>query len=161
MIRNIDDVKALESVPLEERVPTKSTYELLKQGASVNPDAVALYFLMSGEMWETPVEVTYKDFLGRVTQSANLFHALGVGPRDVVTYILPNMPQTHFALWGAEAAGIANPINPLLEPAQIRDIMRAAKTKVLVALGEYPGSEIWSKWNLYAGISPRSRPSCA
>ena len=36
MIRNIDDVKALESVPLEERVPTKSTYELLKQGASVN-----------------------------------------------------------------------------------------------------------------------------
>jgi fatty-acyl-CoA synthase len=145
MIRNIDDVKALELVPLEERVTTNSTYELLKQGASMNPDAVALYFLMSGEMWETPVEVTYKDFLGRVTQSANLFHALGVGPRDVVTYILPNMPQTHFALWGAEAAGIANPINPMLEPTQIRDIMRAAKTKVLVALGEYPGSEIWSK----------------
>ena len=46
---------------------------------------------------------------------------------------------------GAEAAGIANPINPLLEPTQIRDIMVSAKTKILVALGEFPGSEIWPK----------------
>jgi len=144
-IRNIDDIRAIESVPMEERVTTNSTYELLTKGASIDPDAVALYFLMTGEMWESPVEVTYKQFLGRITQSANLFTDLGVGPRDVVTYILPNLPQTHFSLWGAEAAGIANPINPMLEPTQIRDIMNAAKTKVLVALGEYPGSDIWPK----------------
>jgi len=100
---------------------------------------------MSGETWESPIEITYKQLLARITQSANLFTDLGVGPRDVVTYILPNVPQAHFSLWGAEAAGIANPINPMLEPTQIRDIMNAAKTKVLVALGEYPGSEIWPK----------------
>jgi len=145
IIRNIGDIKSVESVPLEERVPTKSTYELIKKGAQEDPDAVALYFLMSGEMWETPMEVTYREFLGRITQSANLFQDLGVGPRDAVTYILPNLPHTHFTLWGAETAGIANPINPLLEPAQIRDIMNSAKTKVLVALGEYPGSDIWPK----------------
>ena len=58
---------------------------------------------------------------------------------------MPNIPQTHYVLWGAEAAGIVNPINPLLEPATIADICRAAKTKVLVALAEVPGSEIWSK----------------
>ncbi|NQU06929.1 MAG: acyl-CoA synthetase, partial [Candidatus Abyssubacteria bacterium] len=144
-MRNIDDIRAVESVPLEERVSTKSTYELICEGASKNPDAVALHFLMSGETWETPVEITHKELVGRITQSANLFSDLGVGPRDVVTYILPNLPQTHFALWGAEAAGIANPINPMLEPAQIRDIMTAAKAKVLVALGEYPGSDIWRK----------------
>ena len=143
--RNIDDIRAIEAVPLEERVTTKSTYELLTKGAAIDPDAVALYFLLSGEIWESPVEVTYKQFLARITQSANLFTDLGVGPRDVVTYILPNLPQTHFSLWGAEAVGIANPINPMLEPTQIRDIMNAAKTKVLVALGEYHGSEIWSK----------------
>ena len=144
-IRNIDDMRAMEAVPLEERVTTNSTYELLTKGAAIDPDAVALYFLMSGETWESPVEVTYKQFLTRITQSANLFTDLGVGPRDVVTYILPNLPQTHFSLWGAETAGIANPINPMLEPTQIRDIMNAAKTKVIVALGEYPGSDIWPK----------------
>ncbi|MBI5115019.1 acyl-CoA synthetase [Candidatus Poribacteria bacterium] len=144
-LRNIDDVKAIEAVPLSERVRAKSTYELISAGAKQNPDAVALYFLMSGEMWETPMEIPYRQFLGRITQTANLFCDLGIGPRDVVTYILPNLPHTHFALWGAEAAGIANPINPLLEPAQIRDIMNSAQTKVLIALGEYPGSDIWTK----------------
>ncbi len=145
IMRNIDDIRAIESVPLAERLGAENTYELIKKGASADPDHVALYFLMSGEMWESPVEITYRDLVGRITQSANLFNDLGVGPRDVVTYILPNLPQTHFTLWGAEAAGIANPINPMLEPSQIRDIMNGAKTKVLVALGEYPGSEIWPK----------------
>ena len=145
IIRNIDDIKKHESVPLEERVTTKSTYEMIKKGASEDPDAVAIYFLMSGEMWETPMEISYRQFVGRITQSANLFHDLGVGPGDVVTYILPNLPQTHFTVWGAETAGIANPINPLLEPVQIRDIMNAARSKILVALGEYPGTDIWQK----------------
>jgi fatty-acyl-CoA synthase len=144
-IRNIDDIRAIESVPLEERVTTRSTYELIRMGARQDPDAIALYFLLSGERWEEPIEVSYREFLARVTRSANLFHDLGVGPRDVVTYVLPNLPQTHFVQWGAEAAGIANPINPMLEPNQIRDLMVSAGTRVLVALGEYPGSDIWPK----------------
>jgi len=145
LIRNIDDIRAIESVPLEERLSASSTYELIQQGARRNPEASALYFLLSGDAWETPVEISYREFLARVTQTANFFRDLGVGPRNVVTYILPNLPQTHFALWGAEAVGIANPINPLLEPNQIRDIMVSAGTKILVALGEYPGSDIWPK----------------
>lgn len=144
-IRDVDDIRAIESVPLEERISTRSTYEMIRRGAERDPDAIALHFLLSGELWDQPVEVSYRQFSARVTQSANLFCDLGVGPRDVVSYLLPNLPQTHFALWGAEAAGIANPINPMLEPAQIRDIMVSARSKVLVALGEYPGSEIWSK----------------
>ena len=55
IIRNIDDIKAVESVPLSERVTTESTYELLGKGAAIDPDAVALHFLMSGEMWNSPV----------------------------------------------------------------------------------------------------------
>lgn len=153
-IRDIYDVKAIESVPLEERVPTKSAYELLQKGAANDPEATAIYFLMSGEMWDSPMEISYRQFLGRITQSANLFHDLGIGAGDVVTYILPNLPQTHFALWGAETAGIANPVNPLLEPAQIRDIMISAKTKALVALGKYPGSDIWRKVEQIRGDVP-------
>lgn len=70
---------------------------------------------------------------------------LGLGPNDVVTYVLPNLPQTHFVLWGAEAAGIANPINPLLEPETIKEICTSAGTKILVALGDMPGTDIWQK----------------
>jgi fatty-acyl-CoA synthase len=48
-------------------------------------------------------------------------------------------------LSGAEAAGIANPVNPLLEPAQIADILRAAGTKVLVCASPGLSAEVWDK----------------
>jgi fatty-acyl-CoA synthase len=74
-----------------------------------------------------------------------MFHALGVGDNDVVSFMLPLLPEAFITLFGAEAAGVANPINPLLEPHQIAEILEAAKTTVLVALGPLPGTDIWKK----------------
>jgi fatty-acyl-CoA synthase len=91
------------------------------------------------------MQINYGDLLANINRSANLFHDLGVGPTDVVSYLLPGIPQTHYIFWGAEAVGIINPINPLLEPAMLRDILLAAGTKVLVSLGEFPGADIWQK----------------
>jgi fatty-acyl-CoA synthase len=145
IVRNLADIEAIERVPLSERIKVSSTYELLQQGAAIDPEAVAIHFIRDGERFDRPLSVTYREFTKKINQTANLLHDLGVGPTDVVTYLLPNLPQTHFVLWGAEAAGIANPVNPLLEADTIRDICRAAGTRVLVALGEVPGSAIWPK----------------
>ncbi|MBW2142519.1 MAG: acyl-CoA synthetase [Deltaproteobacteria bacterium] len=108
-------------------------------------DVLAISLILNGESYDKPVQVTYRDFLAQVTRAANLFHDLGIGPQDVISYLLPAVPQTHYILWGGEAAGIVNPINPLLEPSTIVEICQAAGTKVLVALGEFPGSDIWEK----------------
>ncbi|MCP4625471.1 MAG: acyl-CoA synthetase, partial [bacterium] len=134
-----------EKVPIEQRLDVFNTYDLLKKGAAINPDAPAISFFLSGDSFDQPMQVTYRDFMTNITRTANLFHDLGVGPQDVVSYILPNLPQTHYVLWGGEAAGIANPINPLLEPATIAEICQAAGTKILVALAEFPESDIWRK----------------
>ena len=83
---------------------------------------------------DTPILISYGDFLGGVTRAANMFHALGVDGDDVVSFLLPLVPEAFITLFGAEAAGIPNPVNPLLEPHQIREILEAAHTKVLVAL---------------------------
>ncbi len=144
-IRGMADIQEMEKVPYTERVKEKNTIELLERGAAVNPDAVAISFLLNGDSYESPIQITHRQLIGKIRQTANMLNDIGVGPQDVVTYILPNIPQTHYVLWGAEAAGIANPINPLLEAATIKDICTAAKTKVLVCLGEFPGSEIWQK----------------
>jgi fatty-acyl-CoA synthase len=144
-IRNVADIGAIEKVPLSKRVKGSSTYELIEQGASIDPNAKAISFMLTGDTYEQPQEITYLQLLGRIRQTANMFSDLGVGPTDVVTYVLPNLPQTHFVLWGGEAAGIANPINPMLEPGTIRDICSAAGTKVLVTLAEFPGTDIWRK----------------
>jgi fatty-acyl-CoA synthase len=144
-IRRLSDIEEIEKVPLSKRIQAKSTYELIEKGASVNLDAVAMSFLRDGDAYLEPQQVTYRQFMAKIRQTANMLADMGVGPKDVVTYLLPNLPQTHYVLWGAETAGIANPINPLLEAETIRDICRAAGTKVLVALGDFPGSDIWHK----------------
>ena len=75
----------------------------------------------------TPIVISHRDFFARVTQAANMFHALGVGNDDVVSFLLPLLPEAFITLFGAEAAGIANPVNPLLEPHQIAEILEAAR----------------------------------
>ena len=144
-VRTLADIEAIEAVPLRERLDVDNTYEFIRRGALVDPDKVAMSFLMNGALWDGPVEVPYKELLAKIHQTGNLCRDLGVGPEDVVTVLLPNLPHTHYVLWGGETAGIVNPINPMLNPNTIRDICNAAKTKVLFALGEFPGADIWSK----------------
>jgi fatty-acyl-CoA synthase len=140
-----DEVRDLERVPYAERVAAESTYDAIRIGAAINPDAPAIQFLQNADPADTPAVISHRDFIARVTQAANMFHALGVGKDDVVSFMLPLLPDAFVTLFGAEAAGIANPVNPLLEPHQIAEILEAANTKVLVALGPTPGTDIWQK----------------
>ncbi len=144
-IKTVADIEEFEKIPLEERMTSFNTLDLLQKGAAIDPDATAISFFLSGDQYDQPMQISYRDFMAQIIRTANLFHDLGIGPRDVISYLLPNLPQTHFVLWGGEAAGIVNPINPLLEPFTIRDICQSAGTKILVALGEFPGTDIWQK----------------
>ncbi len=139
------EVRAFEQVPYADRIAAASTYDAIRLGAGRNPDAPAIQYLPNADPADTPIVITHRDFVARVTQAANMFHALGVGSDDVVSFLLPLLPEAFVTLFGAEAAGIANPVNPLLEPHQITEILEAAGTSVLVALGPTPGTDIWQK----------------
>jgi len=140
------DVLAFEAqAPYAERVAAQSTYEALRLGAAIDPAAPAIRFLPNASPDEPPLTLTYAQFMARVTQAANLFHCQGVGRGSVVSLLLPLLPQAFVALFGAQAVGVANPVNPLLSAAQIADILRAAGTRVLVTLGPSEGSDIWDK----------------
>jgi fatty-acyl-CoA synthase len=138
-------LRAFEATPYDERIAAQSTYEALQLGAALDPDTPALQFLPNADPGETPLTITYREFIAGINQAANLFDQLGVGAGDVVSFLLPLLPESFTSLFGAQAAGIANPVNPLLEPAQIADILRAANTKVLVTMSAQAGPEIWAK----------------
>jgi len=139
------EVRAFEEVPYADRIAAESTYDAIRQGAAHNPDAPAIQYLPNADPADQPIVIRHRDFFARVTQAANMFHTLGVGSGDVVSLLLPLLPEAFIALFGAEAAGIANPVNPLLEPYQIGEILEAARTSVLVALGPMPGTDIWQR----------------
>ncbi|HZZ24833.1 MAG TPA: acyl-CoA synthetase, partial [Roseiarcus sp.] len=83
------------------------------------------------------------ELVADVTRAANLFAALGVATDRPAAFVLPNLPETHFTIWGGEAAGAALAINPMLEPRQIADLLRSARASVLVTLAPALNAKAW------------------
>ena len=142
---------------LEQNNPTLfeaegSTYELLARGAALAPQSSAVSFFLTAADYKRPWSWTYGEWLGRITQTANMFRKLGVERRDVIAFVMPNLPETHWVIWGGEAAGIVFAINPLLEAPLILDLLLAAKAKWLVTIGPTPGTDIWQK---VSAVAPR------
>lgn len=138
-------LQAFEAVPYEQRVTARSTYEALQQSAQRCGDMPALHFLPNADPDEAGLVVSYRDFMRRVTQTANWLHDLGVGPTDVVSVMMPLVPEIYDVYFGAQAAGIVNPVNGMLSTEHTLHILQAAHTKVLVVVGPMPGLEIWEK----------------
>lgn len=157
LIRTLQDIQAIERTPLVERNLPTSTYELIRRTAQAHPDAPALSFLLQGNGEENPLRLNYAELLGKITQTANAFHRLGLRPGKAVSFLLPNLPQTHYTIWGGEAAGIVNAINPLLEPEHIAELIHASDSELLVTLAPFPGTDLWDKVNSLRDHLPELR----
>lgn len=145
LIRTLQDIEQIESTPLSDRDLPSSTFELIRRTAQTSPEAAALSFILQGTGEETPLRLNYAELLGKITQTANAFHRLGLRPGKAVSFLLPNLPQTHYTIWGGEAAGIVNAINPLLDPEHIAELIHASDSELLVTLAPFPGTELWDK----------------
>ncbi|MEI7535779.1 MAG: AMP-binding protein, partial [Comamonadaceae bacterium] len=83
--------------------------------------------------------------LAGIHQTANLLFRIGVRPADAIGVLLPGCLDYHLALWGGEAAGIVQPLNPLLNEEKLVSLLNAGKAKVLFAWGSDEEAGIWSK----------------
>ncbi|EKO3536462.1 acyl-CoA synthetase [Vibrio fluvialis] len=145
-IRSLVDIEHLEKVPFEQRLEgLDSSYSVFKRSANLWPDATAITFLPNGIADDTAQNISYADLYANVTRAANLFHSLGIGVTDVVSYMLPNLPQTYYTIWGGQTAGIVNAVNPMLEVEQLASLLNEVSCKVLVTTGPEAGLEQWQK----------------
>ncbi|RZL89557.1 MAG: acyl-CoA synthetase [Variovorax sp.] len=142
-IASIADLLALETE--HDGLLPNSTYDMIGAAARAHPNAPALSFFPRVEDHARPEVWNYETLFSRITATANFLHELGVGADDVVAFALPNLPQTHLAVWGGQAAGIAFAINPMLEPAAIVELLAAGEAKVLITLAHVPGMDLWSR----------------
>ena len=144
-IRSHADLERFQAeLSLEQRLPERSIFEVFAASAARHPDATAVTMLMTGAPDEQPRRVSYGQLLGMIRAAANMFTELG-GPAPGVAYMLPSLVETHVTLWGAETAGYAVPINFLLQPESIAELLKASDAKILVALGPHPQLDIWEK----------------
>ena len=140
------DVKAIEAAaPWADLDVARTMHEFVSRAKAAHGDRPAIsYQLLSAP--DAPARtLTWSALHADVTRAANLFRSLGVGPRDVVAYVLPNTMETAVTLLGGAVAGIVNPINPLLEPEQIGAILRETGAKVVVTLRPFPKTDLAQK----------------
>nr|WP_319948629.1 AMP-binding protein [uncultured Shimia sp.] len=144
-IRTRDDLARFETeMPLDQRLPECSILDVFIASAAQHPTSTAITMLMTGAADEQPQRIDYRQMLGMIRGAANLFSTLG-GPAPGVAYMLPSLIETYTTLWGAETAGYAVPINFLLQPDSIGELIKASGAKILVALGPHPQLDIWKK----------------
>ena len=139
------DILALEAVPLADRRLPPASYHAIAAAAAAQPAHPALHFFFDAAAYDRPVSYSYGELIAEIRRTANMLRALGVGPGDVVSIILPNLPQMYLGFLGGQLAGVANPLNPLLEAASLAEIMRAAGTKALITLKPFPGTDLWER----------------
>ncbi|MFN3275812.1 MAG: acyl-CoA synthetase [Paracoccus sp. (in: a-proteobacteria)] len=120
-------------------------YDFLSRTAVRFPDRPAISFQLLSGPRDPATTLTWADLRARVTETANLFRSLGVGPDDTVAYLLPNSIETPVVLLAGATAGIVNPINPLLDATQIAGILRETRAKVLVTLKAFPKTDVAQK----------------
>jgi fatty-acyl-CoA synthase len=144
-IAKLADIEAIERTPFQERESAQSVYALLARTADRHADKIAIRYLPTGAPDDPVRDVTYRELKQRIHQSANLFRRLGVQPDEAVSMLLPILPETFFAMFGAQIAGVANPINFLLEIDHIVALLREANCRVLLGPDPelFPG--VWPK----------------
>lgn len=144
-IRSIADIRRLEETPLAEAVTVRSTYEIFAESARAFEDKTALTFLRTGDPQDDPIRWSYRQLFEGITRTANLLNGLGIGPGDAVAALLPGCLEYHLVLWGGAAAGIVQPLNPLLSLEKLAELLRAADAKILIAYGAEEDAGYWSK----------------
>ena len=151
----VEDVKTIEQEkPWPASQPAATLYELLSSTKDKFGDLNAISFQLFSGPKDKAETLTWNGFHGRVTQAANLFRSLGIGETDTVAYILPNCNETAVTLIGGAVAGIANPINPLLDAEQIGSILRETNAKVVVTLKAFPKTDVAQKVSEAVELAP-------
>jgi fatty-acyl-CoA synthase len=154
--RGLADIEALERTPYEEAIPARTTYGLIARAAERFAERTAFTYLPDGELATAPGRITYSQLLANIHRAANLFRRLGVGPDDAVAILAPNIPSTQYALWGAQLAGRACPINFMLQPDHVGALLEASGAKVVVALGPNTELDVWSAVQKVPGLAGRT-----
>ncbi|PWK55571.1 acyl-CoA synthetase [Roseicyclus mahoneyensis] len=141
-----EDVTQIEhDMPWPDSQPAQTIYQLLSDTRDRHGALNATSFQMFSGPTDPAETLTWTELHGRVTQAANMFRALGVKETDTVAYVLPNCTETVVTLLGGMVAGIAAPINPLMEPEQIAAILRETKARVVVTLKAFPKTDVAQK----------------
>lgn len=143
-LRSLADIEAIETTPLETRLATVDVYQRIVLALeSQPPEKAAISFVADGRI-ESPAEtVSFGRLRERIERTSALLRSHGIGRQDVVAILLPTMPAIYWSIVGTMRRAIPFPLNWMLEPQHLFDLLSQAKVKAVIALGPTPEFQIW------------------
>ena len=106
-------------------IPNISIYNQIKNSATRYPFYVAIKYLGRN--------INYCNFLKKIDIAAKGFNSLGIKKGDIVTILLPNIPEVLISLYALNKIGaIANMTHPLSAPEEIKEAITSTNSKYLI-----------------------------
>ncbi|MFE3998723.1 acyl-CoA synthetase [Nocardioides sp. YIM B13467] len=139
------DVERIEAIPLADRDLPATTYQILKRAAEQWPDRVAISVMPDASRWAEAVSVTYGELLAMTEKVANALVRRGVTPTTPVGIIAPNCLQLIPAMLGAQAAGIAVPLNGGLSGEHLTTLIERSGVTHLITASPDLDEPVWAK----------------
>ena len=110
---------------LRYKIPNITMYDQVAESALAYPQNVAIQYMGK--------KINYMSFLKKINICANGFNELGVKKGDIVTILLPNVPEALISLYALNKLGaIANMTHPLSAEEEIKQTLESTKSKYLV-----------------------------
>jgi fatty-acyl-CoA synthase len=158
-LRCLANIEAIERVPLGERLGVVNISQRIALGlAAYDPGDTVIFYAPNGDVDSPAAEISFAALRRNIDRTTAFLRANGIGRGDVVAVLLPGVPAVYWSTLGAIAAGIAFPLNWMLEPRHVLYLLKEAKAKAVIALGPTPGFKIWESLMTIAGdLEPGTR----
>ena len=110
---------------LHYTVPDISLYDQVYESYKKYPSNIAVQYL--------GIKFTYKEFIKKIDIAARGFKSLGIEHGDIVTILLPNVPEALISLYALNKIGaIANMTHPLSSEEEIKETLVSTNSKYLI-----------------------------
>lgn len=144
-LRTLADIVALEARPYDDLVPARSVYQLFQATAALHGERPALTVLASADPQDVAGAWTHRGLLAEITRAANLFTQRGIHGDGVVSLVSPTLAPVPALIWGAQTAGVASCLNPMLSAEVLAELLKAEACQVLVCPGPRRDAALWHK----------------
>ena len=145
VMSSIEDIERYEAVDWNDLGIPATTLDVIHRGGQGCQSRTALVFVPNATVPEHWFSWPHPEFIRPIEATGRLFEELVTAELRSIALLIPNLPETHFALWGGQDVGRVVPINPLLEPARIENLLTASEANLLVTLASLPGVDLFDK----------------
>ena len=115
---------------LNIKIPNISMYEMVKRSSIKYPTNRAIYYMGKS--------INYTELVRKIDKAAISLSEMGIKTGDIVTIMMPNIPEALYVLYGLNKIGaVANMLHPLSAEEEIKQSLVSTNSKALFTCGMF------------------------